>query len=371
MNSDNLPLIIMYTGPRGSGKTLVQTGDMCRRLIRSYLMKLAGMSYERIFSNYPAGFVYYPGHGLPSSYLKPEPLNMEALYIFDRELYQCRLYIDEIDQWLDRQEWMTTTQQILAKAVQLIRKRKMSITGTIQAFEWLNSKFQFQTDIVVKCRDAAFTPWGKGRRLQLGEVSFTDWKDKSGVMTGYSYDESQKIVSVTFQGKRFWNCYDTTFEFDPMETSTRYTLKRPQKEIIMPGAAGSDDNNSDAPRTPFIRDKNYHSERKNRIDVIVAQAVDDLRTQDKYLVKKGDMFEMVNSLAGSDVDHRDIGAALSRLGIKTYGSGLSKYNLTPSEEVHGVDIGTRSNKEEADGALDHLFDPSNHPGVKDLVGATR
>lgn len=325
----------MYTGPRGGHKTVVQTGDMAHYLMRSHLLQLMGEEYERIFSNYPVGFRYYPGHGLPPVYLQPEPLNMEALYVMDKGFYHCRIYIDEIDQWLDRQEWMTTTQQILARAVQLIRKRRTSISGTIQSFNWLNSKFQFQTDIVCKCREAAFRPWGRAHNLGLGEVGFTDWIDKSGVMTGYTFEEMQKEYSLTHQSKRLWNCYDTAFEFDPLETSTRYTLKRPKKEIDLTGGEvdGAGDNGV-APR-PIIRDKNLHSERKNRVDVLVAHAVDDFREKQQLIVTKSEMFDYVNGLAGGEVDKQAIGAALSRMGVKRSGHEMSKYNLYPDEEKPG------------------------------------
>ncbi len=322
----------MYTGPRGGHKTIVQTGDMCRYLIRSYLLKLTQLDEpERIYSNYPVGFMYYPGHGLPAAYLKPEPLNMEALYVLDKGFNKCRIFIDEIDQWLDRQEWQTTTQRILSKAVQLIRKRKMSIHGTIQSFGWLNSKFQFQTDVICKCREAAFRPWGRERNLGLGEVGFTDWQDKSGVLTGYPFEELQREFSFTHQSKRFWNCYDTDFEFDPLETSTRYTLKRPKKEIVLPGSDGSSRSDT-GPQTPYIRDIKMHSERKGRIDSLVADAVYDFREKGQFKVKTGEMFDFVNGLAGHEVDKAEIGAALKRMGIKKCGSGYSHYNLYPDEE---------------------------------------
>ncbi len=281
----------MMTGPRGSGKTLLMTADMCRRLIRAYLQKLVGEEYERIFSNYPAGFHYYPGYGLPPVYLEPEPLNMVALAVFDKGFYKCHAYIDEIDQWLDRQDWADATQKLTAKSIQLIRKRKMSITATIQSFEWLNSRIQFQTDVIVKCREAAFTPWGRAKHLQLGEVGFTDWRDKSGVLTGYSYDESGKSIPITFQGKRFWDTYDTSYEFDPMDTSTKYTLKRPTKEILLPGAEGYDEGGGGAAGGAYIRDRNFHSEKKNRIDVLVSHAVNDFREQGKFTVPGAEMFD--------------------------------------------------------------------------------
>jgi hypothetical protein len=343
--------------------------------MRAYLHKIRGEEYDRIFSNYPVGFKFYPGGGLSPADLQTEPLNMESLYVFDKGLYNCRLYIDEIDQWLDRQEWMTTTQQILAKAIQLIRKRKMSIGGTIQSFQWLNSKFQFQTDIIVKCREAAFTPWGRERHLGMGEVSLTSWQDKSGVMTGYPYDERPTNHERPWQGERWWNCYDTTFEFDPMVTSTRYKMKRPTKTIIA-GANGyevvqpsSSSDPNENPQTPDIRDGKIISDRKERIDVLVAQAVDDFRTRDEFIINTSEMFEHVNELVGQDVDKNVVGSALRKMGVRRYGTGGIKYNLYPDEEKHGVDLGTKD-QDAKDSALARLFDPTKHPGVRDLAGVT-
>jgi hypothetical protein len=335
LNSDTISMVYSFTGPRGSGKTLVQTADMCRRLIRSYLLKLMGEEYERIFSNYPVGFMYYPGHGLPSKYLEPEPLNMEALYVFDKGFYKCRIYLDEEDQWLDRQEWATTTQQMLAKSAQLLRKRKMSISGTIQSFNWLNSKLQFQTDLVVKARDAAFTPWGRSKKLALGEASFTDWMDKSGVLTGYSYEETQKLIPVTVQGMRFWNCYDTSFEFDPMETSTRYSLVRKRKVIDYTSDDGNNVDNVEgsSPRSPSIRDKNYHSEKKKDIEIIVAEAANQFMEQELTRILRSDMLEKIAELCSvSKKPHfadSEVYRAISRLGIKSCGHNSTQYDLYP------------------------------------------
>lgn len=355
-SSDDLALIVMYTGPRGSGKTLVQTGDMARRLIIAYYKRLLGIEYEQIYSNYPVGFMFYPGHGLPSAYLQPKPLNMESLYVFDEGLRKCRLYIDEIDQWLDRQEWMTTTQQILAKAVQLIRKRKMSISGTIQNFHWLNSKFQFQTDIVVKCRDAAFTPWGRERRLALGEVIFISSMDKSGIITGYSYEERQRLYPMTLQTKRLWNTYDTTYEFDPLESSTRYTLKRPQKEIVLRGAEPTEGNNDGGSPVALIRDKNSYLFNRRVIDDIVTKAVADYTAKNIYKINKKTFFAYVDHLRGQPVDHKEVGHAMSRLGYRSYGTGLSKYNLEP---IIGIMDGTLTEEDKVE-----LYDPG-----KQLVGS--
>jgi hypothetical protein len=264
---------------------------------------------------------------------------------------------------------MTNTQQILAKAVQLIRKRKMSITGTIQSFQWLNSKFQFQTDIVVKCRDAAFTPWGRSRHLALGEATFTDWQDKSGVLTGYSFEESGKKVSATFQGKRVWNCYDTTFEFDPTVTSTRYKIKRPSKNlvatadgfVVMDDATAAGGNGKAPAPQKEIRD--LYSEKKERVFLLASHALDDIRSQNKTSVMAAEMFDYIAGLAGGEVDKYEVGKALSQLGVRRWGGRREKYDLTD----HRVDLGTKDTEARGD-ALDHLFDPTRHPGVKELAG---
>ena len=61
------------------------------------------------------------------------------------------------------------TQKLLNKGMTQIRKKKLSIRYYLQDFNWMNNRGEFQTDTIVKCREAAFTPWGKDKDVELGD----------------------------------------------------------------------------------------------------------------------------------------------------------------------------------------------------------
>jgi hypothetical protein len=323
---------------------------MCRQLERAYYLNKYFGRKLRIFSNYPVGFWKTPIGETRSVYFQPEPLNMEALYVFDKELFDCQVYIDEIDQWMDRQEWAAVTQKLINKVTQLIRKRKMSMHGTIQSFEWLNSRLQFQTDIIVRCREAAFSPWGKMNGLRLGEMAFLTWYDNSGIMTGYTYKENPKtsIKEDMFrEGHRFWNSYDTSFEFDPLSTSTKYRLKLPVKEIVVGGAApvgreingnpyrekeGKDSGGyggGGSPETSYIKAPLLSGDRKNAWNSRMSHVVEQLLSEGKKTVTGPELWDLTEGTLGNGtLNKSDAGSALKRLGVTRGGHGGEVYNLS-------------------------------------------
>lgn len=381
MISHDLSLITMATGPRGSLKTLLMTSDMCYHLERAYYQNKYRGRNIKIFSNYPVGFWKVPIGETQRHYFKPEPLNMEALYIFDKELSDCQVYIDEIDQWMDRQEWQSVTQRLINKVTQLIRKRKMSLHGTIQSFDWLNNRLQFQTDLIIRCREAAFSPWGKANHLRLGEMAFLTWYDNSGFMTGYTHKERPDIAireDMFREGHRYWNSYDTSFEFDPLTTSTKYRLKLPVKEIVV-GAAASvgreinpsvnremvgnqfTNKQSIAPSTPYI----LNGDKKNAIESAASHAVFQFKERGgDLLIPDTEMYQSISQQLGIEVSRRLMGSALATLGVRRSSDGRH-FNLQPP-----IDLGDRQQKEKAEAALEHLFDPTNHPGVRELAGVS-
>jgi len=231
ISSERLSLVALATGPRGSQKTLLMTSYICQRLIKAHFYKhLRGID-QSVWSNYPVRFFFRCPICNKVERLESKPLNMESFYTFDDELSKGWVFIDEIDQWLDRQDWAAVTQKLISKVLTQIRKKQLSLFGTLQDAEWLNSRCFFQVDLVTNCREAAFSPWGKKMGLDLGEAGFTSWIDKSGIITGYMYKETGRIYPCTFWGKRFWNCYDTNYVFDPLESRTKYRIKAPTKVI--------------------------------------------------------------------------------------------------------------------------------------------
>lgn len=288
INSDRVSLFTVATGPRGSGKTLLMTSIVCQRLLKAYFLNnLKGMN-NKVYSNYPVKFLYRsPIEDNKVITLESLPLNMEAFYTFDDALNNSWVFIDEIDQWYDRQDWAAITQKLMNKAITQIRKKKMNMMATLQDLDWLNSRGQFQADIHVKCREAAFSPWGRRLGLDLGEASFTSWMDLSGVMTGYQYKETGRDFRNTFWGKRFWNYYNTNFQFNPLEQQTKYKLKRKEKIIDLTGEM-PDDTDTEIVRTIPA---GLTSSRKNRDEVLLAQIVDDIRNSDVKKMKSTEFWQ--------------------------------------------------------------------------------
>jgi hypothetical protein len=285
ISTDRLATFTLVTGPRGACKTLLATSFQVRVLLKAYYLKQLYGKELKVWSNYPVGFWHKSVIDGSNVYLQPSPLNMEALYTMDDDFCNGFSFIDEIDQWYDRQEWAETTQKLMNKAMTQIRKKKMSIIGTIQNMAWLNSRGQFQADIQITCREAAFSPFGRKMGLDLGECSFLNFRDLSGIMTGYRYDESWQTFNKLFWGKRFWNLYDTNFAYNPITTKIKYKLKLPTKVIEV----GQDTTDSIG---------ELKSTKYGREFVFISQLVDDLRDQGIQAMKKAQFRDMVAQQGG-------------------------------------------------------------------------
>lgn len=249
MNLDKVSTFTIATGPRGSGKTLWQTAVGCDRLVKSFCAETWPNEVPPwlgggVYSNYPLGFRFNFGNG-HSVYLEAQPLNIEALMVFEDELRHSWVFIDEIDLWADRQDWASVTSKLLAKIFQQIRKKKMSLMATIQDLDWLNKRLQFQADIITNCREAAFTSWGQANCVNLGEVIFLNSISKSGIGKGSTFKESGRVYQTIFFGKRYWNCYDTEKEFDVLASSVKYEIKRPKRVIDLTGDGGGEAHSKD------------------------------------------------------------------------------------------------------------------------------
>lgn len=230
INPDDLSLFIVVVGVRGSGKTLLLTGLQKYALRQAALIKLIRQAKKKpklypkrkpnVFSNYPLKYTF-----------KPQTLDVDRLIAWKPEYTNCWVFFDEIQTTMDRQDWQNSGAKMINQGLTVMRHRNISIACTIQSFEWLNARAQWQTDVIVKCRDLVFTPWGRANNLKPGEVINTIWLDKSGVLTGQTYEESHRYYQMKFMGKSVFNNYDTTHEFDVMALNTRYNVERPVKRI--------------------------------------------------------------------------------------------------------------------------------------------
>lgn len=240
MNLEDISIVVVIVGVRGGCKTLLDTHFVREQLNRAwcinYLREQAGKKlYPRkkvnIFTNYPVTSYFRPPGAKRARKLQPLQIDIERLITWAPEYRDGIIHFDEIDQIADRQDWQSTVSKLITAGAQMFRHRNLSLFCTIQSMEWLNSRLQWQADIIIKSRDLAFTPWGKAKHLELGEISKTLWIDKSGVATGYSYEETGRYYPLLFFGKRYWGSYPTHHEFDIMDYKRRYKLNIGTKEI--------------------------------------------------------------------------------------------------------------------------------------------
>jgi hypothetical protein len=322
ISSERLSLFILIDGPRGSQKTLRMTANLSERLVRALYWKQLHGKVKHVWANYPVGFWWRSEIDKKPYYLKPEPLNMEALYTFDDDFIDGWAFIDEIDQWYDRQDWQAVTQKLMNAAFTQIRKSKLTVEATIQDADWINSRGQFQLDILSTSREAAFTPWGRKMGLDLGEASNTAWKDMSGVMTGYKYKETGLSYKATFWLRRFWNCYDTYYRFDPTETKVRYSLKVPRKTIEL-GEGGY----------KVLKDnvdslESLSSEKKDKNLIILADIVQSFIDEGVGKINTGELWGKAYPM-GFEGDTLQGGRLLSRLGVTRH----KQYYLLPMSNI--------------------------------------
>lgn len=244
MNAKDLSLFYIITGVRGGCKTLAMTCFETEYLrdawaLRRLRKKLGDDTLHprhkvNVWSSYPVETLWWTPFGKPVL-LKAEELDIEKLIVWDPEFQDGVIFFDEIDQVADRQDWMSTVSKMLNAGVQVMRHRNLTFFTSIQSMEWLNSRLYWQADIVIRMRDLVFSSWGQDKKLKPGEVASATWIDKSGMLTGYSFEETKKVYPMTFVGKPFWHCYSTYHDFDVVKLKTKYLLKQPKVTIDMTG----------------------------------------------------------------------------------------------------------------------------------------
>lgn len=255
MNAFDLSLVNVIVGVRGAGKTLLCTHFVLEALKRAWVVKklreikgypVYPKQKTNIWSNYHVKAIWHTALQKRPVKLESQLFDLDKLLLWAPEFHDGIIHFDEIDQVADRQDWFSVVSKFLTAGVQLIRHRNLTLVLTIQSLEWLNSRLQWQSDIIIKCRDLAFSPWGREKKLAQGEVISTTFIDKSGVMTGYSFEETNKVYPMQFYGRRYWKAYLTQHEVDVVEQKTKRRVKVSERIIDTTGQQEDTDRNQDA-----------------------------------------------------------------------------------------------------------------------------
>ncbi|HUW08439.1 MAG TPA: hypothetical protein VM537_01860, partial [Anaerolineae bacterium] len=161
--------VIGIHGPRGAGKDAYGSYLAC-----CYM--LAGATCK---SNMPIWGTFSEGK------VQSEELDISELYKFGQDFEKnVVIYLSEIDKLIPRRRSMSTGNMLLDVLATQIGKKGITIIANTQDWFWLDDQWVYQTDIIVYCQDAAYTPWGREEDLEEGYMTLVSIYNISGVLPG-------------------------------------------------------------------------------------------------------------------------------------------------------------------------------------------
>ncbi len=212
-----------FTGPKRAGKTSYMT----------YLAEKCAYLYDkRIISNYPIAFTIRYQDGTLRKF-ESEDMDIGKMLTQDADYRGCLLVLDEAPRTINRLATMTWKNRLLDMWLQQIGHDEISLLYASQNEEldrgWVDGALRFQTDILVRCRDASRRYPRAG--YERGAMVLADLIDKSGQWTGYSYYERPRVFRRRILTKLIWNTFDTHEHIDVMESLARVKINAPTFEI--------------------------------------------------------------------------------------------------------------------------------------------
>lgn len=304
--------IIVYTGVRGSTKTC--------QLARIAMWSLAVLG-RPTYSNFPIG-----GRIMGKYYeTQPLPDNVFVTYAEDIEPRSV-LIVDELQEFFDRQDWASVQSKFGQSLFAQIRKLNISIVGALQFFHYLNSRIAIQVDLLAKCKDLEFTPWGRDHNLGKGEEAEVEYFDLAGCFSperksarnpGHPHmisGEPYKIEAV--YTKAFWEYFDSHKLTSLDQRFKRFYIEKTVQKVGVGVGQGGVTNSE-------LRD--YLA------DVFYQAAQDGVKE-----LKSSQVMDMVQR-DGFESNYTEIGELLRRMGIAKHHKRTAKgqgyyYIVTPSSE---------------------------------------
>jgi len=235
-------LVVVYTGARGSGKTLSMAFDI----------SLALRNNVPVWSNIPVSFYWSPDDDTPAKFYQSLPLNMELLYTLDRGVSDGIVAIDEINLWADSWSTQNVAARLLTAVFQQIRKRSLSFYLTTQNFNWINTRIRWQTDLHIACSDISY----KYHEMERGAFIHQKLFDMSGIFSGDPFrDDNWNNNNVKERLgflKPYWKAYNTLNEFDYESVTTKYKVEHETKVIRDGQVFASESNQEVAGKINFM-----------------------------------------------------------------------------------------------------------------------
>jgi len=204
--------VVAFTGPRGAGKTISMTFLALRDL-------LAGREVLANFEIEKDGY-------------RSKPLMLEDWVSLPESLQGALICIDEIQLWADSRRSMALLNRLLGYLTMQTRKRNLSLYYSIMDLNWIDSRLRWLTDIEIRCQDLFFSPWGKEKGLERGELIKWTPIDITGVISG---KPGKQLLPRLLRAKPLWNCYDSFKPVDVWGGFTQIRVKSSQLVIDLRG----------------------------------------------------------------------------------------------------------------------------------------
>ena len=243
-----------FAGPRGSGKSLTM----------SYFAAGALAAGMRVVSNYDIKFSFRDHNG-DMKELASEPLDLYKILVFDSDFSNCLILMDEAPLIISHLSSMSWKNRLLDIFMQQIRKNRNSFFYASQNERWVDYQLRWQTDLVLRCRDASRRYQGGG--LHRGDSILIDITDQSGMWTGWSYDERPVVHAFTLNGRKYFGIFDTYNQMDVFECLKKVDMKLTSYKV------GDHEENRDMSHIDIAEDL---------ISNLVNQGVTRVKTRDFY-----------------------------------------------------------------------------------------
>lgn len=228
----------------------------------------------------------------------------------------CLIYYSEIDKLIHRRRSTSNANMILRVLATQLRKSGISVAATAQDWFWLDSDWIYQTDVLVNCMDLAMSGFGHEEKMEEGFVTYLEFFDISGVITGYKYrDTGRPFDAQYFNTRMMWDpslnggqgpMYDSYAFYGLDEILTKVVLDKKERHI------GGGTGNKAVPTFENMDLRGYLP-RSQALETIT-NAVSRLKDQGVKAVPAETLRRILED-GGYKADVRDMGQKMKALGI--------------------------------------------------------
>lgn len=284
-----LPLlnVMILTGPKGSTKTcnLVRFGIMAKQVWK-----------RPVFADFP-----YSGDIL-GEHFEPKPFPDDAFVTYCKDIPRFAvILVDELQEFFDRQRWMTVEEQMGVSVFQQIRKLGLTIIGATQFFHYLNPRINDQVDWLIRLTDMRLTDWGRGEGIVRGREALAEHYDLGGIwnpsarhpsnphwISGEPCDEELIFTEP------YWRFFDTTQITAIEHRFISYKIKKEKRDVLW----------GDLPKR-----------NDDELEQAVMSIVNETNKNGRESIKAGELLNMLKT-DGFDASFPVIGKIMAKFGIE-------------------------------------------------------